>query len=238
MSGYRLVGTSAAMGGIAVVLALLTPPLPEMSGTVLAAQDTADTVGAEVLLLAAAGLVAWGVWAWGCLGLLLTAASVLPGALGSAAHRLAGAVLPEGARRAAALALGLGLGLAGPLAGTALLLAPTPAAAAGPIPALPDWPVTTDVPPGPARSTTPDIPGALPDWPDAPALPAPGEHVVVRGDCLWDIAAAELSARLGRSPTGAEVAVATHAWWVANAGVVGPDPDLLLPGQVLHPPPR
>jgi hypothetical protein len=28
-----------------------------------------------------------------------------------------------------------------------------------------------------------------------------------------------------------------HAWWVANAGVIGPDPDLLLPGQVLRPPP-
>jgi hypothetical protein len=26
------------------------------------------------------------------------------------------------------------------------------------------------------------------------------------------------------------------AWWSANADVIGPDPDLLLPGQVLQPP--
>jgi nucleoid-associated protein YgaU len=33
------------------------------------------------------------------------------------------------------------------------------------------------------------------------------------------------------------VAAAVDAWWHANAAVIGPDPDLLLPGQVLRPPP-
>jgi hypothetical protein len=32
------------------------------------------------------------------------------------------------------------------------------------------------------------------------------------------------------------VAAATHAWWQANVDVIGPDPDRLLPGQVLVPP--
>lgn len=240
MSGRRLGGTTAAMGAIAVALALLTPSLPEMAGSVLAAQRTADTAGPETLLLAAAGLLAWAVWGWGVLGLLLTAGSALPGALGAAADLLVRAVLPGAARRSAALALGVGLGVTGPLAGATLLVATAPVASAdaGP-PTVPDWPVT-----GTGTGT-----GALPDWPSGaepapaggvpavPAAPAPGDHVVVRGDCLWHIAAAELEQRLGRVPTGGEVARATHAWWTANATVIGPDPDLLLPGQVLRPPP-
>ncbi|MGY1754968.1 hypothetical protein [Blastococcus sp. SYSU D01042] len=201
------------MAAVAVALSWLTPPLPELTGSVLGAQRTADTAGAEALLLAAAGLLAWAVWAWGVLGLLLTAGSALPGALGSATGVLSRVVLPAGARRGAALALGLGLAVAAP-------------AAAAPLPApVPDWPLTA-----PAA-------GALPDWPVAPVLPVAGDHVVVRGDRLWDIAAADLSTRLGRSPTPAETVGATHAWWAVNAAVIGSDPDLLLPGQVLRPPP-
>ncbi|SDE25390.1 hypothetical protein SAMN05660485_00339 [Blastococcus fimeti] len=228
MSGRRLLGTAMAMAAIAGVLAVLAPPVQEMTATVLAAQDTVDRTGAEALLTAAAGMLAWGVWAWGALGLALTAASALPGAVGRVSVGLVRVVLPGGARRAAALALGLGLGLSGPLAATTLLVATAPAAAAGPVPAaVPDWPV-----PAPAAPV-----GGPPDWPDAPVPIPSGSHVVVRGDCLWDIAAAALSAGSGRTPSPAEVARATHSWWAANADVIGPDPDLLLPGQVLRPPP-
>ena len=38
-------------------------------------------------------------------------------------------------------------------------------------------------------------------------------------------------------PPTAETARATSAWWAANAAVIGADPDVLLPGQVLRPPP-
>jgi nucleoid-associated protein YgaU len=229
MTGARLAGTTAAMAAIAGVLAALTPPLPELTDAVLAAQETADSAGAEALLLAATGLLAWGVWAWGALGLLLTAAAALPGALGRAAGLLVRVVLPGGARRAATLALGLGLGLTGPVAGTALLVVPAPAAAAGPTAgAVPDWPAA--VPDRPATAPVPDWPAAL--------VPLPvGSHVVVRGDCLWDLAAAHLADQLGRLPSAAEVAGATRAWWATNADVIGPDPDVLLPGQVLRPPP-
>lgn len=234
MSGRRLLGTAAAMGGIAAVLDVLTPPLAELTGPVLAAQRTADTAGAETLLLAAAGLLAWAVWVWGALGLLLTAASALPGALGSAADLLVRVVLPCGARRGAALALGVGLGMVGPVAGTAALVVTAPVAAAQPAPtAVPDWPDAV-----PSRDRAPVAAGGeLPDWPPAPARGATGEHVVVRGDCLWDIAAGALRGRLGRTPTDAEIATGTAAWWAANATVIGPDPDVLLPGQVLRPPP-
>ncbi|HET9658553.1 MAG TPA: LysM domain-containing protein, partial [Kineosporiaceae bacterium] len=60
------------------------------------------------------------------------------------------------------------------------------------------------------------------------------EQVVVRrGDCLWDLAAR----RLGPMATAAEIAAESHRWYQANRGVIGPDPDLLRPGQLLRPPP-
>jgi hypothetical protein len=58
----------------------------------------------------------------------------------------------------------------------------------------------------------------------------------VRDDCLWHIAASHLLARSGVPPTDGEIARAVHAWWTANADVIGPDPDHLLPGQMLRPP--
>jgi hypothetical protein len=236
MSIRRLVVTAATMAAIAVVLTELTPRLPAMTSALTTAQRTVDTQGADALLTSAAGLLAWAVWAWGALGLTLTAASALPGIGGGAARLVLQVALPAGARRSAAVLLGLGLGVAAPLAVAALPgLAPT-ASAAAPAPtaptleAVPDWP---------RPATTADaVP--VPDWPagdESPAIsPAAGERVVVRGDCLWHIAADSLLGPLGRPPSDGEVATAVHAWWRANADVIGPDPDLLLPGQLLRPP--
>ena len=165
MSIRRLVLTAAAMAAIAVVLAALTPPFPAMTASLAAAQRTVDTQGPDVLVSSAAGLLAWAVWAWGALGLALTAASALPGAAGGAARVVLHVALPAGARRSAALLLGLGLGVA-PLAGAALpLLTPAVAVAAA---GVPDWPT-------PARRapTTP-----VPDWPAgaSAASPTAGER--------------------------------------------------------------
>src|SRR4051794_25820971 len=213
------------MGGIAVALAALTPAFPAMADAVAGAQRTVDTQGADALVTAAAGLLAWAVWAWGALALVLTAASTVPGAVGGAAEALLHVALPAGARRSAALLLGIGLGISAPLAGAVLpALAPS-ASAATSVQDVPDWPA-------PAQSASP-----VPDWPrPAPAAPTPGDRVVMRGDCLWHIAADPLLARLGRLPADAEVAGAVDAWWRANADVIGPDPDVLLPGQVLRAP--
>jgi hypothetical protein len=229
MSIRRLAGTAAGMALVAGALAALTPGLSSMAGMLASAQRTADTAGPDVLVTSAAGLLAWAVWAWGALGLALTAASALPGLLGGAARLVLHVVLPAGARRSAALALGLGLGVAGPLLGTAALMTLTPASAAAldqptPTGAVPDWPATASVPQG----------GPAPDWPST-AHPA-RSHVVVRGECLWHIASDRLLVQHGRTPTADEVATATQAWWRANTDVIGPDPDLLLPGQVLTPP--
>jgi nucleoid-associated protein YgaU len=231
MSVRRLVLTVASMGLIAVALAALTPGAAEMADTVLAAQRTVDTAGADSLVTASAGLLAWAVWAWGAVGLALTAASALPGMLGSTARLATHVVLPAGARRSAALVLGLGLGVAAPLGGVAVTIAAPPAAAAGPADAVPDWPVA----PAGAPAAPPSDPA--PDWPaDRSAVSEEGSHVVVSGDCLWHIAAATSAQQSDRTPTDGEIAAAVHAWWTTNADVIGPDPDRLLPGQVLRAP--
>ena len=231
MSTRRLVVTAAAMGGIAVVLGALTPEFSPMTHAVAGAQRTVDTQGVDVLIASAAGLLAWAVWTWGALGLLLTAASAVPGAVGGTARALLHVALPAGARRSAAVLLGIGLGLSAPVAAVALpALSPSASAAAAEL-EVPDWPAS-DRPSTPV----PDWPGAEPTGDVPSGEPAPGDRVVVRGDCLWHIAADSLLGHLGRLPSDAEVAAAVDAWWHTNADVVGPDPDLLLPGQVLRAP--
>jgi nucleoid-associated protein YgaU len=61
---------------------------------------------------------------------------------------------------------------------------------------------------------------------------APAELVVRRGDSLWSIAARHL----GHDASDAEIAQAWPAWFEANREVIGNDPDLLRPGQVLRAP--
>jgi nucleoid-associated protein YgaU len=113
--------------------------------------------------------------------------------------------------------------------------APSVRAAATPAPS----PLTTATP----SHTAPD-PGWVPGpptvrpQPDVRLLghrPAPAEaglEVVRRGDTLWSIAARHL----GGHPSDAEVARAWPVWHDANRGVIGDDPDLILPGQVLRSP--
>lgn len=100
-----------------------------------------------------------------------------------------------------------------------------------------------------------DAPDRAPD-PDVPAIPQPGwtptrpaavaprdvglvstvphetlpETVVVRrGDTLWDLAARHLGA--GASTT--DIAEEWPRWYAANRAAIGPDPDLIRPGQEL-----
>ena len=59
-----------------------------------------------------------------------------------------------------------------------------------------------------------------------------GQHVVVRGDTLWDIAAASLP----DGASNADIARETQRWYDANRQVIGENPDLILPGQILQAP--
>jgi nucleoid-associated protein YgaU len=56
---------------------------------------------------------------------------------------------------------------------------------------------------------------------------------VAPGDCLWLIAAR----RLGPHPTDAEITAQWPRWYAANRSVIGADPNLITPGEVLHAPP-
>ncbi len=228
MSTRRLLGTVAVMSAVALGLAVLTPAPATMARALAAAPRTADTQGPDVLISSAAGLLAWAVWAWGALGLALTAASAVPGLVGAGARLALRVALPAGARRGAAVLLGIGLGLTAPLAASALPVLAPAAAADSTTSDVPDWP-------GPPTETADPVP----DWPTgAPTADTPvtADRVVVRGDCLWHIAADSLLGQLGRLPSDGEVAIAVDAWWRANADVIGPDPDLLLPGQRLRAP--
>src|SRR4051812_33354322 len=126
MSGRRLAATTLVMSLIAVALGALSPDGADLQTAISHPQRVSDGAGPDTVVLAWATVLAWTVWAWGVLGLALTAASALPGLLGSAARLLLRAVLPRAARRAAALALGGGLGLG--VGAPALATAATPAA--------------------------------------------------------------------------------------------------------------
>jgi nucleoid-associated protein YgaU len=66
----------------------------------------------------------------------------------------------------------------------------------------------------------------LPDRP-TDSVPAPSSLVVRPGDSLWAIAT--------RTGT-ADIPAAVGAWYRANRDVIGPDPDLIVPGQHLREP--
>ncbi len=94
----------------------------------------------------------------------------------------------------------------------------------------------TLTPPAPMvpRAPVPVVPQAVedptPDPAPADSTPGTGHSVTVApDDTLWRIAAAAL----GPEATDADIDNAWRAWYVANQEVVGDDPDLIVPGQVL-----
>lgn len=98
-------------------------------------------------------------------------------------------------------------------------------------------PAESGAAPPPAPGWTPSRPVQRPQ--PAPSLVTSGSEshhgsdiVVHRGDTLWDIA----RRHLGPDATDAEVAHAWPAWHEANRAVIGDDPAVILPGQILRPP--
>lgn len=90
--------------------------------------------------------------------------------------------------------------------------------------------------PAPDPGWLPTAPKAV-DPADRSALVMPGaanDHSVVvhRGDTLWAI----VGRALGPDASAAQIARAVPAWHEANRTVIGDNPDLLLAGQILHPP--
>lgn len=58
------------------------------------------------------------------------------------------------------------------------------------------------------------------------------KHVVVSGECLWRIARQQLEAA-GSPALGADISRLWRAIYAENRSVIGDDPDLILPGQIL-----
>ncbi|MFP3459395.1 hypothetical protein R5O87_00945 [Arthrobacter globiformis] len=209
------------------------------------------------LLALAAGLT---VIAWWLLSLATAFASALLERTGHhAAARATGRFSPVFMRRLALAAVGVQL-LGAPLAqadelpaaalssnnGSSLSAAWAPLAEP-----RPDLPAGRSAGYGVTQRSVPD-PGELqPQWkPRVPvvqpglvsSLPARataepanarGEVPVRAGESLWTIAAREL----GPSASELEVAARWPLWYQANLNVIGPDPNVLLPGQLLSPPP-
>lgn len=69
----------------------------------------------------------------------------------------------------------------------------------------------------------------MPDRAEGPAHPPPRSVVVRPGDSLWAIAERQLPPRAGQR----RVSAAWHSLYRRNREVVGADPDLIRPGQVL-----
>lgn len=76
----------------------------------------------------------------------------------------------------------------------------------------------------------PDRAGSTADPPGATPAAAPGSIRVRPGDCLWTIAEERLGPRAGV----AEVAAYWQRMYSLNRDVIGPDPDVVLPGQRLQ----
>lgn len=187
--------------------------------------DPRDPVTSAALMVASG--VIWGLICWVLVLLGAAALTRTAGRLGAGARLVLIHVAPHALRALVVTTVGVGAGLAltGPaLAGTAPTQGP-PAAAAETEGAA----VVLDV----------DWPEPSVDWPDAPlpeeaTAPAPvgdgtNEHVVMRGDSLWSIAAQHLPA----DADAAAISASWQQWFEANRDVIGPDPDRILPGQRL-----
>ncbi|HEU5008686.1 MAG TPA: hypothetical protein VFT67_17065 [Jatrophihabitantaceae bacterium] len=203
-----------------------------------------DAAGADAVAGALAATALWLLAAWVAVGLLAALAGRLPGAAGVFAQRIAAVALPRALYRAAVGAAGLGVLLSPAVASAA---APHPggtasAAASIPVPSpltpttslrAPQLPVDSAPVAGSPAVHAPAVRSGDVHPPAGPGRGAGTPNVTVRpGDSLWRIAAAHL----GRAPTAARVAGAWPRWFAANRAVIGADPDLLVPGEVLHAP--
>lgn len=243
----------AATVAVLLVAALALPELVAVrSGVQDGSWRSASFEGLLVPLCALAALVAGGCWWAGVLRLVVAAA---PGA--DPAHLPAPAGLPPWLRRAVLAACG-GVLVAAPAVPALAADGTGGAGGAGtdPIAALALPAATGDLPStGPRGLPLPDrvageaprthepgstTPRALPPraatgsgTPTPGPPPAPLTTVrVVPGDSLWAIAEAQLRSA-GGPVDDAAVAARWQEIYAANAGRIGPDPDLVLPGQQL-----
>jgi nucleoid-associated protein YgaU len=247
-SPWRFVGL--VLADVAVLIRM-RPDMPGLLHRLAAPHAWVTDVGADAAATTLCGALLWCVAAWLAVGLLALAAAQLPGAAGRLAWAASRALLPRAVYRLAAGATGLGVLLAPVAAGAQPGAAPTPApspTAAATLPA-PSWPASnapasnapaSDTPAGnapasnaPANNAPANNAPAGGDAPQTDGTQPDAAHVTVQaGDSLWRIAATHL----GADATSAQIAEAWPRWYAANRAVIGADPALIRPGQVLSAP--
>jgi nucleoid-associated protein YgaU len=199
----------AATGAAALTLGWTAPDLREAAAALSADGIAAQPFDRLVVWLAAGALACCAVWAWVVTGVVLSQAL-------AGRPRAPAAGVPRWLRTAVLVACGLAVVGAG---GTAH-------AQDGRDDEVREEhrEVLAGLPP-PER-----VLGGVRPAPSSP--PEPVVHVVRSGDSLWDIAAADLGGR----PDTARIAAHWHRIYRLNRTVVGPDPDLIHPGQELRMP--
>jgi nucleoid-associated protein YgaU len=213
------------------VLAALWPDPRAIARGLAAPHAWIASSGADAAAAAVAGAALWCVAAWLTVGLCAGLLAALPGAVGRAAAIVTRALLPAAIRRV----------LAG-VTGLTVLVTPAAAGARGVLPS-PGWPSSAAPPAASQHAPSDPTRGALlpaPSWPVSAALPEArrpppllGAATTVRvrpGDALWRIAAR----RLATGSPAASIAAACHRLYADNRTVIGSDPDLIHPGQLLR----
>jgi hypothetical protein len=245
-----LVATALAAGGAVVGVVMMRVVRPALLAGVdeLRAAGSLSTAQLDVLVVAAcAGALGLSL-AWVGAAMALTVVQV---ALTAAGHHaaatvacLVSATTPRALRRVVALACGVALttpAWASPAAATATSAEP---AEAGPPRAAPAASLT-------GLAVPERVTGSVLDETRRTRPSTAPTHVVVRaGDSLWTITAELLGSAAqdpgrsdthrqpspGDAPTAKQVARGWRALYRANAHGVGPDPDLIHPGDVLRVP--
>lgn len=190
-----------------------------------------------------------------CLRIALSAALAWATVVAAAAYRSIGGVDAPSNRSARLLASGLIAVAAWSFSGaaSATVCAPPPASAV----AVDTVPTPDFISPAAAQderdTVAPEVSAAPqapePGWtPTAPPATAPADRtpllmsggattadrtvVVRRGDSLWSI----IGRHLGPTASADQIAALVPTWHDANRAVIGPDPDVLLVGQILTSP--
>lgn len=191
----------------------------------------------DAVVATSAALIGALVCGWLALGVIVTAVQALGGLL----HRPS--MLPAALRTMVIWTVGAGLtvGAMSPAAArtdaTSVEAAGRTAAIAAFTPVDVGWAPSDPDPDHTAGGTRslPPQPAPPQEAPDARAVQAgatAGSVQVVAGDTLWGIA----SRHLGGQASETQIAREWQRWYAANRDTVGPDPDLIHPGQVLRPP--
>src|SRR5450830_1819635 len=233
--------TASAALGVLWLSLLAASGLTAGIGARLHTVLTDGLAGASVDRLVETGVlvVGLGLAAWLALSAVVATACATGRAAGvtwRAGERLVARFAPDLVRRALVLAVGAGIGLSAATGATAAAPGDLDLGWAATATTATTDPVMADAS-SHAPATAPAVATTVSSIATGSAPPAeraaqPDTVVVEPGDTLWHIAEHALPSHAG----SADIASAWPAWYASNAEVIGDDPDLLQPGQVLHAP--